>query len=228
MVSLSIPQPWNVFALIRKAYIHSSMTTPSTNMMMNPNAATLFSDVGTTTTTTQSQSKKDYNPTVDTSTKTFFMLILGKPGGGKGTISGKILRDFPIFQHLSTGDVLRTHVRQKTDLGVQAKQFMDSGSLVPDDLIIELVMNEANQALHSKKSLLLDGFPRNVAQAISLDKKVQVDMVINLDIPTETIVERIADRYVCMVQYGWYKQKKTKQKKNTKLMVSCFFFVFFL
>jgi len=140
--------------------------------------------------------KKDYTRSTDVSTKPKFMLILGKPGGGKGTISGKILRDFPIFQHLSTGDLLRAHVRQKTELGLQAKQFMDSGALVPDDLIIELVMNEASQAVINKKSLLLDGFPRNVNQAVSLDKKITVDLVINLDIPTDTIVERIADRYV--------------------------------
>jgi adenylate kinase family enzyme len=131
------------------------------------------------------------------------MLILGKPGGGKGTISGKILQDFPLFHHVSTGDLLRAHVRDQTILGVQAKKFMDSGALVPDDLIIDLVMNEASKVVVERKSLLLDGFPRNISQAISLDKKIKVDIVINLHIPTDTIVERIADRLVFRSLLHW-------------------------
>lgn len=71
---------------------------------------------------------------------------------------------------------------------------MDEGKLVPDNLMIDLVMEEATPHLDNGKSLLLDGFPRTVAQAKALEEEVHVDMVINLDIPTETIVERIADR----------------------------------
>ncbi|KAG7353675.1 adenylate kinase-domain containing protein [Nitzschia inconspicua] len=125
-----------------------------------------------------------------------FALILGKPGGGKGTISGKILKDFPQFHHVSSGDLLRSHVRDGTNLGVKAKQYMESGKLVPDNLMIDLVMEEATPHLDNGKSLLLDGFPRTVTQAQALEKEVHVDMVINLDIPTETIVERIADRWI--------------------------------
>ena len=175
--------------------MHGSAASLSTNMKLDHSHS--FSD------DLDTKEKKDYTRTKNisseipaTSTKPLFMLILGKPGGGKGTISGKILRDFPIFHHLSTGDLLRAHVRNKTELGVQAKRFMDTGALVPDDLIIDLVMNEASQAVINKRSLLLDGFPRNIDQAVSLEKKVKVDMVVNLNIPTDTIVERIADRYV--------------------------------
>ncbi|CAB9508731.1 Adenylate kinase (Fragment) [Seminavis robusta] len=96
-----------------------------------------------------------------------FLLILGKPGGGKGTISKKILKDFPKFHHVSTGDVLRQHVRE------DATPYMEEG-----------------------QSLLLDGFPRTLKQAMALEDVVHIDMVVNLDIPTDTIVERIADRWI--------------------------------
>jgi len=125
-----------------------------------------------------------------------FALILGKPGGGKGTISGKILKDFPQFHHLSTGDLLRSHVREGTKLGKEAKCYMEAGKLVPDDLIIGLLMEEATPCIEEGKSLLLDGFPRTVVQAEHLEEVVHVDLVINLEIPTETIVERIADRWI--------------------------------
>lgn len=125
-----------------------------------------------------------------------FALILGKPGGGKGTISGKILKDFPQFHHISSGDLLRAHVRDETKLGKEAKSYMDQGKLVPDHLIIGLVMEEATPVLETGKSLLLDGFPRTKSQAERLEEEVHVDLVINLDIPTETIVERIADRWI--------------------------------
>lgn len=125
-----------------------------------------------------------------------FALILGKPGGGKGTISCKILKDFPQFHHISTGDLLRKHVREGTRLGKEAKGYMNEGKLVPDELMIGLVMEEATPNLEEGKSLLLDGFPRTVVQAASLESVVHIDLVINLDIPTETIVERIADRWI--------------------------------
>ncbi|KAI2506965.1 GTP:AMP phosphotransferase [Fragilaria crotonensis] len=125
-----------------------------------------------------------------------FMLILGKPGGGKGTISGKILQDFPQLHHLSTGDLLRQNVRMKTDLGNEAKAYMDSGRLVPDELMIDLVMSDATPHLEDGKSILLDGFPRTLPQAQALDQVVNVDAVVNLDIPTDVIVNRIADRWI--------------------------------
>lgn len=123
-------------------------------------------------------------------------LILGKPGGGKGTISKKILKDFPDFNYLSTGDVLRSHVREQTKIGVEAKSYMDSGSLVPDELIIRLVMEDASNAIKEGNSILLDGFPRTITQAKALDEAINVDLVINLDIPSKTIIERISDRWI--------------------------------
>jgi nucleoside-triphosphate--adenylate kinase len=123
-------------------------------------------------------------------------LILGKPGGGKGTISHKILKDFQQFHHVSTGDILRQHVREGTSLGIEAKKYMDKGKLVPDELMISLVMEQATPNSEFEKILLLDGFPRTVVQAQALEEVVHVDLVINLDVPTETIVDRIADRWI--------------------------------
>jgi nucleoside-triphosphate--adenylate kinase len=125
-----------------------------------------------------------------------FALILGKPGGGKGTISGKILKDFPQFHHISTGDLLRSHVRKETKLGLEAAQYMKEGKLVPDELMIGLVVEESEPFLEKGESLLLDGFPRTVGQAEALAKSVHVDMVVNLDIPNDTIVERLTDRWI--------------------------------
>mmetsp|Transcript_11164 Transcript_11164/g.15720 ORF Transcript_11164/g.15720 Transcript_11164/m.15720 type:complete len:276 (+) Transcript_11164:112-939(+) len=125
-----------------------------------------------------------------------FMLILGKPGGGKGTISKKILKDFPKFEHLSTGDVLRQHVRNQTTIGKEAKRHMDAGGLVPNEVMVQLVLEDADKIISSGKSLLLDGFPRTMEQAKTLNDYIDVDLVVELDIPTETIVDRIADRWI--------------------------------
>lgn len=103
-------------------------------------------------------------------------------------------QDFPQFHHVSSGDLLRLHVRNNTALGIEASRYMNEGKLVPDDLMIGLVMEEAAPHLASGRSLLLDGFPRTVTQAKALEETVHIDLVINLDIPTDTIVERIADR----------------------------------
>jgi len=125
-----------------------------------------------------------------------FALILGKPGGGKGTISGKILQDFPQFHHVSTGDLLRSHVRRETELGLEAATYMKEGELVPDELMIDLVIEESAPFLEMGESLLLDGFPRTVGQAQALEQSVHVDIVINLDIPNDTIIERLTDRWI--------------------------------
>lgn len=134
-----------------------------------------------------------------------FMLILGKPGGGKGTISNKILNDFPMFKHLSTGDLLRQHVRDQTPIGLEAKKHMENGDLVPDDIMIELVLHDAfsnnddydgDDDSPAPQGLLLDGFPRTMEQAVALDESLQVDLVVDLNVPVDTIVERISDRWI--------------------------------
>lgn len=124
------------------------------------------------------------------------LLLIGRPGGGKGTIAKKILKDFPKAHHVSTGDLLRQHVRDGTKLGGEAKSYMKRGELVPDSLMISLVMEDATPHLDEGKSLLLDGFPRTQKQAEALEDVTHIDAVVNLDIPIDTIVERIADRWI--------------------------------
>lgn len=87
-------------------------------------------------------------------------------------------------------------MRDETPIGIEAKRYMDQGKLVPDDVMIDLVMQDATPMMEEGRHLLLDGFPRTLHQAISIEKVAHIEMVINLDIPTETIVDRIADRYV--------------------------------
>jgi len=117
---------------------------------------------------------------------------MGRPGGGKGTISKKMLKDFD-YNHLSTGDLLRANVQDGTDLGKEAKSYMDSGGLVPDDLIIRLVLDEVAKI---EGSILLDGFPRTLPQAEAFEANLAIDNSIFLNVPTEVIVERISNRWL--------------------------------
>jgi adenylate kinase family enzyme len=110
------------------------------------------------------------------------------------SVAAERTQDFPKFHHISTGDLLRENVLRGTDLGKKAKKFMDEGGLVPDEFMIELLMDDATPYMEDGKSLLLDGFPRTLNQALALEKVTHIDTVVNLDVPTETIVERLADR----------------------------------
>ncbi|XP_046450676.1 GTP:AMP phosphotransferase AK3, mitochondrial-like [Daphnia pulex] len=122
----------------------------------------------------------------------FRAIILGAPASGKGTISSRIVRDFKL-KHLSGGDLLRSQIGAKTEVGLMAKTFMDKGSLVPDDVMSALIINEL--ALLKQHSWLLDGFPRTLKQAETLNQKEHVDVVISLDVPEEEIVQRVAGRW---------------------------------
>uniref|UniRef100_A0A1B6DIL6 GTP:AMP phosphotransferase, mitochondrial n=1 Tax=Clastoptera arizonana TaxID=38151 RepID=A0A1B6DIL6_9HEMI len=120
-------------------------------------------------------------------------LILGAPGSGKGTISARIVRKFDM-KHISSGDILRNNILNKTPLGVAAKKFVDIGQLVPDDIMIDVISNELNK--NSNENWLLDGFPRTRLQAEELYKRAPVDVVINLVVPFEIIIERIKHRWI--------------------------------
>lgn len=122
------------------------------------------------------------------------LLILGAPGSGKGTISSRIVRDFKL-NHLSSGDVLRDNINRKTAIGLKVKELVSSGKFVPDNLITKIVLNELNELKYS--SWLLDGFPRTLNQAQALtSENVQLDRVINLNVPFDVIINRLKHRWV--------------------------------
>ncbi|CAD5111613.1 DgyrCDS908 [Dimorphilus gyrociliatus] len=118
---------------------------------------------------------------------------MGAPGSGKGTISERIIKDFPM-KHLSSGDLLRTNMKNKTDVGETAKRFIDNGHLVPDEIMTKLITNELSNFKNG--SWLLDGFPRTVVQAKDLLKHTEIDIAIDLNVPFEVIIERIQGRLV--------------------------------
>jgi len=124
--------------------------------------------------------------------KVFRLVILGAPGSGKGTISDRIVRDFG-FKHLSSGDLLRSHVTNKSAIGLEAKAFMDRGQLAPDKVMVKLITAELQKLAPS--SWLLDGFPRTISQAEALQKKEPVDLALSLVVPFDVIIERIRNRW---------------------------------
>jgi len=130
------------------------------------------------------------------------LIFLGPPGSGKGTQSEFICKDFKIVQ-LSTGDLLRYHRKNGTELGKKAQEFMDKGELVPDDLIIEIIKNELNKEEY-RNGFLLDGFPRTINQAEALDKllaelNLNLDAVLVLNVPTEELITRLTARRTCPI-----------------------------
>eukprot|EP01135_Chromosphaera_perkinsii_P001549 Nk52_evm19s207 gene=Nk52_evmTU19s207 len=121
-------------------------------------------------------------------------LIIGPPGGGKGTLSGKVIKDFD-FAHLSSGDILRSQIAQGTAVGKKAKSFVEAGDLVPDEVMVQLIVNELREKFHGE-NWILDGFPRTVQQALSVEKSFTINAVMHIDVPFEVIIDRIAQRWV--------------------------------
>lgn len=128
------------------------------------------------------------------------LILLGAPGAGKGTQAEMLtkLYDIPC---ISTGNIFREHISKNTELGQKAKAYMDEGKLVPDSLVIELVKSRITQD-DCAKGMILDGFPRTIPQAEALDVmlkelNIPIDYVVNVDVPDEIIVDRMAGRTVC-------------------------------
>jgi adenylate kinase len=125
------------------------------------------------------------------------LIFLGPPGAGKGTQAHK-LAEICEIPHISTGDMLRSNVAQKTPLGQKAQAFMDKGELVPDGLILDMMRERLSQA-DAKAGWILDGFPRNVSQASFLDALLEemaqvYDRVVNLEVPDQVLVARMLSR----------------------------------
>ena len=129
------------------------------------------------------------------------IIMLGAPGAGKGTQAKMIAEKFGI-PHISTGDIFRANIKNGTELGKKAKEFMDKGQLVPDELTVEILLHRvAND--DCKNGYVLDGFPRTIPQADVLDKELtklgdKVDFAINVDVPDENIVRRMSGRRACL------------------------------
>ncbi|UCH35420.1 MAG: adenylate kinase [Armatimonadota bacterium] len=125
------------------------------------------------------------------------VIMFGPPGAGKGTIAGALNEKWGI-PHIATGDMLREHVRQGTDLGRKAREHMDAGELVPDDLILEMVRRRLGEP-DAQRGFILDGFPRTLPQAEALDDMLDggVDVVLDLQVPEEELIRRLSGRRVC-------------------------------
>ncbi len=123
------------------------------------------------------------------------LIIMGAPGSGKGTQAAIICKTHNI-PHISTGDILRKNIADGTDLGKQAKAFMDAGKLVPDELVVALLKDRIEQA-DCKNGFLLDGFPRTKAQADALGKIVDIDVALNLETDLGKLADRMASRRAC-------------------------------
>ena len=123
------------------------------------------------------------------------IVLLGPPGSGKGT-QGEMLSQELGFVRLSTGDMLREAARNGTPLGLKAKEYMDKGALVPNDLIINL-MKEKISSLKKGTGIIFDGFPRTVEQADALGEQIDVDLALNLDVDDAELVNRLTKRRSC-------------------------------
>ncbi|MGD9761289.1 MAG: adenylate kinase [Candidatus Izemoplasmatales bacterium] len=129
------------------------------------------------------------------------LLIMGKPGAGKGTQSTKLLKHYNLT-HISTGDIYRDEIKKGSEIGVEAKKYLDEGNLVPDKMTNEIVWEILNKKEYPN-GFMLDGYPRTTAQAVALDEmlrklKINLTSVINVDVKDEVLLHRMAGRRVCL------------------------------
>lgn len=128
------------------------------------------------------------------------LILLGSPGAGKGTQAKRVIEEFDI-PHISTGDIFRKNIKEKTELGQKVEGLLAEGKLVPDELTIEIVWDRLDQE-DCKNGFLLDGFPRTIPQAEALDeglakRGLKLDRVLNIDVDKDSLVKRLSGRRVC-------------------------------
>ena len=129
------------------------------------------------------------------------IIMLGAPGAGKGTQAKMIAKEYGI-PHISTGDIFRANIKNGTELGIEAKKYMDQGLLVPDELTVKILLDRVAKD-DCENGYVLDGFPRTIPQAEVLDKALtelgdKIDYAINVDVPDENIIKRLGGRRACL------------------------------
>ena len=145
------------------------------------------------------------------------IIMLGAPGAGKGT-QAKMIADKYGVPHISTGDIFRANIKNGTELGMEAKKYMDQGLLVPDELTVRILLDRVAQD-DCKNGYVLDGFPRTIPQAEVLDSELtklgdQIDYAINVDVPDENIVKRMSGRRACLTCGATYHIEHVPPKKE--------------
>lgn len=145
------------------------------------------------------------------------IIMLGAPGAGKGT-QAKMIADKYQVPHVSTGDIFRANIKNGTELGMEAKKYMDQGLLVPDELTVKILLDRVAQD-DCKNGYVLDGFPRTIPQAEVLDKALteledKIDYAINVDVPDENIIKRMSGRRACLSCGATYHIEHIPPKKE--------------
>lgn len=145
------------------------------------------------------------------------IIMLGAPGAGKGT-QAKMIADKYGVPHISTGDIFRANIKNGTELGMEAKKYMDQGLLVPDELTVRILLDRVAQD-DCKNGYVLDGFPRTIPQAEVLDSELRklgdhIDYAINVDVPDENIVKRMSGRRACLTCGATYHIEHVPPKKE--------------
>ena len=145
------------------------------------------------------------------------IIMLGAPGAGKGT-QAKMIADKYGVPHISTGDIFRANIKNGTELGMEAKKYMDQGLLVPDELTVRILLDRVAQD-DCKNGYVLDGFPRTIPQAEVLDCELtklgdHIDYAINVDVPDENIVKRMSGRRACLTCGATYHIEHVPPKKE--------------
>ena len=145
------------------------------------------------------------------------IIMLGAPGAGKGTQAKMIAEKYQL-PHVSTGDIFRANIKNGTELGMEAKKYMDQGQLVPDELTVKILLDRVAQE-DCRNGYVLDGFPRTIPQAEVLDKALaelgeKIDYAINVDVPDENIVKRMSGRRACLACGATYHIEHIPPKKE--------------
>ena len=145
------------------------------------------------------------------------ILMLGAPGAGKGTQAKRIAEEYAI-PHVSTGDIFRANIKEGTELGVKAKSYIDSGNLVPDEVTIAMLLDRIHDE-DCKEGFVLDGFPRTIAQAVSLGEALdksgeKIDSAVEVDVPDSAILNRMSGRRVCVSCGATYHVEFTPPTKD--------------